>query len=279
VVGLKPSRGRVSTGSGSGDAIGLSTAGPLGRSVEDVAALLDVLSASEPGDTDRRGEHRSWLASLVEPLPRLRIGFTTTTAAGAAAHPACRQAVQVAVDLFARAGHIVEAVDNPEPVWFAEAFTTVWATAAALAPLPAGGDDLIRPITRWFRSRGAATSGPDALRALVAVREAGRAVVRATAQLDLLVTPTLAQPPAPVGSLRHDPDPTLELDRIKAFTPFTPIQNASGQPAVSVPLHLDGALPIGVQLVGQPGADHVVLAAARQLERCAGWLDRRPVSW
>jgi amidase len=104
-------------------------------------------------------------------------------------------------------------------------------------------------------------------------------VVRATAQLALPVTPTLPQPPAPVGSLRHDPDPTLELDRIKAFTPFTPIQNASGQPAVSVPLHLDGALPIGVQLVGQPGADHVVLAAARQLERCAGWLDRRPVSW
>jgi amidase len=280
VVGLKPSRGRVSSGTASGDAIGLTTLGPLARSVDDVAALLDLLVAGEPGDTDARETHGSWLAAARQRTSRLRIGWFTTLADGAAADPACEAAVARTAEALSAAGHDVREIDNPEPPGFAAAFTTVWATAAAAMELPPGTEELLRPITQFMRARGRSTSGPVALQALIGVRDAGRQVVAATADLDIVVTPTLARPPVRVGALRRDDDPAHELELMAGFTPFTPIVNASGQPAISIPVHwTDKGLPIGVQLVGRPGADGVVLALARELEGVFGWDALRPPTW
>ena len=116
-------------------------------------------------------------------------------------------------------------------------------------------------------------------RALGTLRAYARRVVRWWADHDVLVTPTLAQPPIPLGSLQPDPgEPALQtLDKAAAFTPFTPPFNVTGQPAVSLPLHqsADG-LPIGVQLVGPPAGEEVLLSLAAQLEQAAPWIDRRP---
>ena len=118
-----------------------------------------------------------------------------------------------------------------------------------------------------------------ALRALGVLRAYARRVVRWWADHDVLVTPTLAQPPIPLGSLEPDPgEPALQmLDKAGEFTPFTPPFNVTGQPAISLPLHrsADG-LPIGVQLVGPPAGEEALLSLAAQLEQAAPWIDRRP---
>jgi amidase len=280
VVGLKPSRGRVSNGTGAADAIGLSCVGPLVRSVEDAGAFLDVLCTAETGDTDHRRSPESWLDACRREPRRLRVGTYVATAHGMSAHPDCVGAVEAATIVLSGLGHTVEPIANPFPAEFDAAFTTVWSAVAAALALPAEAETGLRPITRFFRDRGRATSGPAAIQALVAVRELGRQAVAATAAYDVVVTPTLAQPPAPVGGLRNDEDPEAELAAMAGFTPFTPPFNASGQPAISLPVHwTDTGLPIGVQLVARPGADGVLLAVARQLEQECGWLRKRPPTW
>jgi amidase len=118
-----------------------------------------------------------------------------------------------------------------------------------------------------------------ALRALGVLRAYARRVVRWWADHDVLVTPTLAQPPIPLGSLEPDPgEPALQtLDKAGDFSPFTPAFNVTGQPAISLPLHqsADG-LPVGVQLVGPPAGEELLLSLAGQLEQATPWLDRRP---
>jgi amidase len=280
VVGLKPSRGRVSSGTGSTDAIGLSCIGPLSRDIEDAAALLDVLCAPEPGDTDRRRSPASWLEVARQSPPTLKVGYYVTDTGGATAHPHCVAAVEAVVEELRILGHQVVPVDNPFPAAFADAFTAVWATAAATMAMPPGAAEQLRPITQMFRRVGAQTSGAQAMTALITVRELGRQAVAATAGFDLVVTPTLARPPARVGELRDDEDPAAELRALAEFTPFTPPYNASGQPAVSLPVCWSSeGLPIGVQLVGGPGDEASVLQAGLQLQRAFGWVERRPPTW
>jgi amidase len=104
--------------------------------------------------------------------------------------------------------------------------------------------------------------------------------VLAHAQFDVVLTPTLAQPPRPVGWFNGAPDPAADFERQKRFTPFTALYNVTGQPAVNVPLHWsDDGLPIGVQLAGRPGAETTLIALAGQLEATRPWAHRRPPTW
>ena len=113
----------------------------------------------------------------------------------------------------------------------------------------------------------------------MALRAYARRVAGWWADHDVLVTPTLAQPPMPLGWLDPDPGaPAMQmLQKSAGFVPFTPPINATGQPAISLPLHesSDG-LPIGVQLVGPPAGEELLLSLAAQIERAAPWTDRRP---
>lgn len=94
---------------------------------------------------------------------------------------------------------------------------------------------------------------------------------------DLLLTPTLALEPVPVGWIAQDPDPGMQFARCGFFTPFTPQANLTGQPAVSLPLHwTDGGLPIGVQLIGGPADEATLLSVSAQLEEARPWRSRRP---
>ena len=282
LVGLKPSRGRVSGGPVSPDLAGLTTSGPLARTVADAALLLDVMSGNYPGDLYTQAPlppGDSFLACARRPPGRLRIGRTLSNPMGAAVHPDCAAAYEAASALLARLGHEVE--DIPAPVG-AEAvpfFETLWYSYAALSPVPAGHDDLLRPLTRYLRARGAVITATELLAAQGALQSLTRAAAAALRGYDAVLTPTLAQPPAPVGYF-DEADPAANFERQKQFTPFTAVWNVTGQPAISLPLHWTAeGLPIGVKLAAQPGAEGTLISLSAQLEAVRPWQDRHPPLW
>jgi amidase len=144
-------------------------------------------------------------------------------------------------------------------------------------PVDPAVEERLMPLTRWWRERGAAVSGPELLSAMQRAGMATRKALAAHAVVDVVLTPTLAQLPRPVGWFTGG-DPAEDYQRQKAFTPFTALYNVTGQPALTVPLHWTGdpVLPVGVQLVGMPGDDGLLLELGGQLEAAAPWRHRRP---
>ena len=155
------------------------------------------------------------------------------------------------------------------------AFGAVWAVGAASIPLPPEAEPVLRPLTRWLRERGRATSGVEYAEALGAVQRLTVDTALAWDAFDLILTPTLAQPPALVGELRDDDDPAGDFAAQTRFTPWTSVYNLTGRPAISLPLHtaeVDGrTLPIGVMLGGRLGAEELLLSVSAQLEDAVGW--------
>ncbi|HEY1969060.1 MAG TPA: amidase [Pseudonocardia sp.] len=293
LVGLKTSRGLVSRGPLGGDPLGLSVAGPLARTVADAAAMLDALAVPVLGEpfANPVAPGASFLDAVRRADPgRLRIGcYAAPPLPGLPVDPACLAAFQRAVTLLTELGHeVVETTPGVEPdraAEFVAVFEVLWAVLAHGNPVPAGAEPLLRPLTRWWRARGAGVSGPEFLTASAAAQQAARRIVAHHAQFDVVVTPTLALPPRPVGWFTDPGDPALDYARQQAFTPFTSIYNITGQPAVSLPLHWTEpepgrpSLPIGVQLVGLPGADRLLLELAATIEAVDPWGDRRPPGW
>jgi amidase len=112
------------------------------------------------------------------------------------------------------------------------------------------------------------------------MRSAARAAIIATSAYDVILTPTLASPPLPIGAIRNDGDPSRDFEAQKAFTPFTATYNVTGQPAMSLPLFWNAeGLPIGVQLVGRLHEESTLLSLAGQLEQAKPWLGRKPELW
>lgn len=275
VVGLKPSRGRVSAGPLHGDVSGLSCSGSLATTVRDAAAVLDAMAGPAVGDP-------TWAAPLPtgetylgwaqrQPGP-LRIGrFATPAISDSGVDPDVLAGYERASWLLAELGHEVEDVDLALPPTTLPVFETVWSVSAASWPLDPAQEAEVRPLTRWLRERGRATSGPAFAGALVGMRQAAAAILRTLASYDAVLTPTLAQPPAPVGGLRDDADPAQDFENQKRFTPFTAIWNVTGMPAISLPAHWTPpdpgpSLPIGVMLAGRPGEDHRLVSLAAQVE-------------
>ncbi|MEC4018556.1 amidase [Streptomyces sp. H27-D2] len=285
LFGIKPSRGRVSSGPTLHDVSGLSTSGPLARTVADAAALLDVLAGPMPGDgyaapalppgeTFEAYAHRRPGPLRVALLPNPPVP-------GVELHPDCRTAVDEAAELLEELGHQVEELSLPVDAALRDAFSDVWKVMAAFRPVPPGGDELLMPLTRYLREGGTAVSGPAFARALFGFRTLSQLLADTLlATYDVLLTPTLAQPPLPVGALRDDTDPEAEFASLGAFTPFTPIYNATGQPAVSLPLHwTTEELPIGVMLGGRYGEEGTLISLSAQLEEARPWADRKPSVW
>ncbi len=279
LVGLKPSRGRVSPAP-SGDVSGLVSPGPLTRTVRDAAALLDVMAAYVPGDpTPLAPPARSFLdwCDHDERTPRrLRIGrWARPDVPGVAVDPAVLDAYEEASALLAGLGH--EVVDAPQPLGPGDrdTFTPVWAVLAASAPVPPEREEELMPLTRWLRDQGRAVSGLDYVAALAAMQEIGRKFATAVDRYDAVLTPTLAQLPAPVGGLRDDANPAADFAAQVAFTPFTGPWNIAGLPAVSLPVGWTPAgLPVGVMLGTRHGAEGPLLALAARVEAVARWRDR-----
>lgn len=282
LFGLKPTRGRISGAPLYGDPVGLATSGPIARTVRDAAAMLDVLAGPAVGDPFwAPPPPTSFLASCDAEPGRLRVArFLTPVIADGPVHPEVVEAYESATRLLVSLGHDVEEIDVPVPPEAVATFETCWAVLTALAAVPSGTEHLLRPLTTWLSERGRAVSAPEFGLAVGEARRIAARAVQALAPYDAVLTPTLAQPPLPIGAIRDDDDPARDFENQKAFTPWTSAWNLTGMPAVSLPLHMtaDG-LPVGVMLAGRPAEEHVLLSLSAQVEAAAPWLDRKPACW
>ncbi|MEU4683961.1 amidase [Streptomyces xinghaiensis] len=278
IVGVKPSRGRVSPAPG-GDISGLATAGPLARTVRDAAALLDVMAAPAPGDPVPLAAPGTPFLRWCDRTPgRLRIGrWARPDVPGVTVAPEVLAAYERTSALLAGLGHEVVDVEQPLRPGDRDTFTPVWAVMSALAPVPPEREEELLPLTRWLRERGRAATGLDYARALESMQRVGRRLAGAVARCDAVLTPTLAQLAAPVGALRNDDDPAADFAAQVAFTPFTGPWNIAGLPAVSLPVEwTDEGLPVGMMLGAAHGAEGPLLALAAQVEAAVA---PRPGPW
>ena len=289
LVGLKPSRGRVSmqplwTEGG----VGLPVDGVLTRTVRDTAAALDVLAGYEPGDAFAVPPPSAPFAAAAERDPgRLRVGFRVEAPNGVPVDADVQGAVRDAAGLLAELGHDVEET-GPEvdSEGYVENFVKVWVagtgdelhTLADLRGEPIG-DEEIEPLTRQMRDVAQSMSATDYLVALDYLRRITRTITSWWQGYDILVTPTLAKPAIEIGALNPGPgeEPIAQLMNSATWVPFTPVWNVTGQPAISLPLgESDAGLPIGVQLIGAPAAEETLIALAAQVEQARPWAGRRP---
>jgi amidase len=283
LFGNKTSRGRISNAPLNADISGLSVHGPLARTVRDAAALLDAMSGPTAPDWIWQAPPSTgtFLAACDDEPRGLRIGrYITPAVPGAVVAPECVDAYEHASALLEQLGHTVEDHVTTFDTGLIELFETLWAVEFSTLPVPPEAEDGLRPLTKWLRERGRVASSGEFYNALASLRGVARQELERSAPYDAILTPTLAQPPAKVGGLRDDADPTQDFDNQKRYTPFTAPYNMSGQPAVSIPLHwTDDNLPIGVQLVGRPGDEVTLLRIAAQLEAAEPWAHRKPDCW
>ena len=278
LVGLKPTRGRVSAGPHGVDGAGLAGSGVLTRDVRDTAALLDVLARNRPGDTFVLPGPATTFVDACERSPgALRVGVVTTPviAEHAAVDRACIEAVSDTAALLADLGHAVDEAPVPFPAQQWASFEAIWSVLAATAPIPPENESLLRPYTRWLRTKGLGFSGVDYAEALTGVQRASREAAQVWAPYDLILSPTLARIPALVGELRNDDEPAADFAAQVEYTPWTSVWNLTGWPAISLPLHrievAGSTLPIGIMLGGRHGSEETLLALSAQLEEARPW--------
>ena len=280
LVGLKPTRGRVSPGPLGVDGAGLAISGVLTRDVRDTAAFLDVLARGWPGDVHvLPGPATTFLDACERDPGTLRIGILTTPVITELAQidQPCMDAVSETASLLAELGHVVEPAPVPFPAQRWESFEALWSVLAATASIPPEKEHLLVPYTRWMRAKGRGFTGVQYAEAFSGVQRSTREAAAAWAVFDVIVSPTLARLPAFVGELRDDDDPAADFAAQVEYTPWTSVWNLTGWPAISLPLHrvrVDGVtLPVGVMLGGRHGSEETLLSLSVQLEQARPWRD------
>jgi amidase len=283
LFGIKPTRGRISQGPIMPDLAGLSTDGPLARTVADAALLLDAMTGNHPGDMytlPSLADGESFVGYASREPGTLRIARSLTTLIdGAVVHPDCVAAYEDASALLSSLGHEVEDVELPFPVEAVPSFLALWYAMATLAPIAPEQEADLLPLTRYLRGKGMELSAADLLLHQAILQGSVRAAMRALSPYDVILSPTVAKPPRPVGWF-DEVEPPENFTRQTQFTPWTALYNLSGQPAVSVPLHwTDEGLPIGIMLAGRMGAEATLISVSAQLEAARPWAHRRPPIW
>lgn len=289
LFGLKPTRGRCPVGPIPGDAmVGLAVEHGLTVSVRDSAALLDATAGPDPGDPYwAPPKQRPFLDEVGADPGALRIALCSEFSSGTSVHPSCIQAVGDTAVLLEELGHIVEeAAPDYDNGQFREAFTTVWLStlAASLRDLSNTlGTDLAPGDCEGFSlalgARGDGYSAADYVQAVSGLQAISRRVAAFFQHYDAVLTPTVASPPPRIGFLHPregDPEIREYARRVREFVPFTQMANATGQPAMSLPLHWHDGLPVGVQIMGRFGDEATLFRLASQLESAKPWRHRRP---
>lgn len=281
LVGLKPTRGRVP--GAVAELEGMSTSGVLARSVADVATTLDVLAVHDPA---------AWWSPPTPAVPfaeaarraaaPARVGvLVDAPVEGLAVDPACRAAVGAVLDALDADGHRI--VDAPVHVPPAEeliaAFTAIWNVGGATVVL--ADPDAVEPHNRALRNAARTVDSWDYARSVHRTQQLSRTIVEAFVdRFDLVVTPTMACLPPPVGAWREGTEeaPMMAILNCYPMAVFTSLFNVTGLPAVSVPVGHDEAtgLPVGVQVVAAPWREDLLLQVAAALETAFRWTDRHP---
>ncbi|MDO8974152.1 amidase [Reyranella sp.] len=284
LFGLKPSRGRISLAP-----IGETLAGAgaqlcVSISVRDSAALLEALAGGEPGDPYRAPEAEgSFLEATRRSPARLRIAFLRKPVGWETMDPALVAAVEQAAKRLEVLGHHVEeAVPDYDPVATGIAFGTVMCAntftniqVRANGRVPGPGD--LEPVTQLYAEQGGRISAHDYIRAVQTFHRTGRQLGAFFERFDILLSPTIARPSLPLGTVRMDG--TLEEYEagLAPMVAFTSVCNAAGVPAMSVPLEwTEDGLPIGMHFVARYGAEATLLSLAAQLEQAHPWRERWP---
>ncbi|MEB3215538.1 MAG: amidase [Nostocales cyanobacterium 94392] len=271
LVGIKPSRGRV-THAPVGDRLnGIATNGPISRTVADAAALLDAMSGYVTGDF-------YWLPAPVKPfltacqekVNNLRIAFCTSIPPLGKADANCNQGVMQTVKLLEEFGHTVEE-KCPDISGLVEPFQIVWQSNVAASGVPA---EILQPLNRWLLSR--TCDAGKYLRAVCQMQIVARKIVMFFDTIDVLVMPVYLHSPIRVGEWAAlSPEETF--DNIVHWIAPSPVANATGQPAISLPVGFDDkGLPIAVQLIGKPTAEATLISLAAQLEAANPIYKHRP---
>ena len=283
---LKPTRARMPHGPGYGESwSGMATSHVISRSVRDSALALDATHGPDSGAPYHApAAQQAFLAGLALPLRPLRIGFITTTWSGEPVHGDCGAAVQYAAQLCSNLGHHVQPARLPGFDFELLARTMRSLVCAnTAAEMDAMALQLGLPIERagfeaatWnAREIGLAMSASDYLNALHTLHRLARPFAPMFEAHDVILTATLAEPPARVGQFAMNRDYVSHRTATLAHASLTPLANVTGQPAMSVPLHWNAdGLPIGVQFVGPYGDETVLLQLAAQLEQACPWFDR-----
>ena len=268
LYGIKPSRGRVPNAFGKADRDILYTCGPIARSVEDAAAMLDVMAGLDGGRPHwAPTPSKTYRALLAEPTRPLRIRFTTKSPL-VETHPEIAAAVEGAARLLGGLGHHVEEGALPEGTL--EEFLPLWEHLVSDVPLVRWSR--AQAVTRWLAEAGRTR---DAEKVRTLGREIAERHLRVYTEVDVWLTPTVAIPAPEVGAFARLP-PQEAFRGAADLGAFTAAFNITGQPAASVPLGLTReGLPMGLQIAGRELADDVVLAVSRQLEEAAPWRARR----
>lgn len=286
LVGIKPSRGLIPAGTGIDKLAGLVVPGPIARTVTDAAMLLDAMIAG--GDypfTLRapRWDEGALLGAAVRGEGRFQLGVMTTSPWDSAYDiriaPEAIAALDLAVRELDALGHGIDAMALEPDDSYSPAFRTVWQAGAAGIPVEGDALQLLEPLTQWLIARGRELSARDLSEALAALSLFERSIIRQFSGFDAVITPTLAMTPRPVGWYDSE-DAELNFAQQVKYTPFTSFVNVSGLPAITLPVGVtEEGLPMGVQLVGRPGGEHVLISIGAQVERRLRWQDRHPAAW
>jgi amidase len=277
VVGLKPSRGRVSMGPDYGDIGGGAPAdGPIARTTRDAALALDAMAGYEPGDHHWLESRKlSFVEAIENPPEKASIHLALEAPLGVPVDHAPRAAARHAAASLHELGH---EVSERSPDWDDEEFPGAWSTFGTgtlqhlvrvlerLHRCPVDPDKL-EPASRTWLIDSPPVALVDYLEAHESLIRFSRRILSSWPKDMVLVTPTLTRLPPPIEELRAQAGVTDDAVRMSAFVR---IWNVTGQPAISLPLHeTGGGVPVGVQLVGPPGRDDLVLQIAAQLEAAA----------
>jgi amidase len=286
LVGLKPTRARVSFAPDMGDSVdGLAIDLVVSRSVRDTAATLDAVAGCVEGDPYwAPPQPPSYLEAIKRKPRRLKIAFNTKKLDGTALHPDCAAAVKSAAKLCESLGHAVEeASPQLDQSALVPAFMAIWS-----ANLASGIDgiarltgqtptaDLFEGLTWGLYEAGKRVSASEYLLAKMAMQHASRLAAKFHETYDVWLTATLGLPPVKLGTFDMDErDPNKSFAPLIDYVPFTAMQNVTGQPAINVPLHWNkDGLPIGVQFVGRFGDELTLLKLAAELEKASPWAHR-----
>lgn len=255
-------------------------------SVRDSASLLDATAGPSPGDPYwATPPERGFLEAVGRDPGKLRIAYSTSSLIGTPVHPDCVRAACESAKLCSELGHeLVEAAPTLDGQQLMEAFMTVWAggsaagiDAAAALMGQAPAENQFEPATWSLYQLGRCVTASQYIHAMDALHGVTRAVAHFMERYDVWLTPVLGSPPEPLGWLNGPP---LEAqERTAAFAAFTPLANATGQPAMSVPLYWNGeGLPIGSHFAGRYGEEGLLFQLAAQLEAARPWAHRFPAT-
>jgi amidase len=274
VVGLKPSRGRVTLSPQAGEAwAGFATFGPMARTVGDVAMFMDVMSGHVEGDPYWAPDPVTSFRSAVDIAPRnLKIAILPRSAI-TRGDPESEAATEAAGKVFEEMGHHVEATKVDPGAKLRDVCMRL--IAAGVGSVPCPKPELMDPVVRALWETGKKISAGEYIATVAQMHNISREIVQALGAYDVIISPTLARPAVKLGTLPSRPD--RYLDELPEWIPYTFAFNATGQPGFSLPNGFNQAgLPIGLQIIGRPADEVTIIGLARQFELARPWKDKHP---